>query len=161
MADSLLPQADLASDLLEIIPELLRRLRAEVPQETDAEHSSPEWRDIIELGTTTGQFKLLRVLTQHDRCTMQELAAQLHVTAPTATAMVKRLVTQEYVERLRDEEDWRVVRVQATERGKRAVTLYDQIRHASLQSRLALLSSEELACLQSALPVLRHLIEVK
>jgi DNA-binding MarR family transcriptional regulator len=155
------PQIDLASDLLEIIPELLRRLRAEVPQETDAEHSSPEWQDIIELGTTNGQFKLLRILMKHERCTMQSLAAQLHVTPPTATAMVKRLLTQGYVERLRDEEDWRVVRVQATERGKRAVTLYDHIRHTSLQRRLALLSVEEIASLQLALPALRHLIEVE
>jgi DNA-binding MarR family transcriptional regulator len=75
--------------------------------------------------------------------------------------MIKRLLTQGYVERLRDEEDWRVVRVQATERGKRAVTLYDQIRHASLQRRLALLSTEELASLQAALPAFRHLIEVE
>ena len=161
MADSTPHRVDLASDLLEIIPELLRQLRAEVPQETDEEHSSPEWRDIIELGTTNGQFRLLRILMQHERCTMQKLATQLHVTPPTATAMVKRLLARGYVERLRDEEDWRMVRVQATERGKRALTLYDNIRHTSLQRRLAHLSDEELASLQSALPVFRHLIEVK
>lgn len=160
MADSR-PQVDLANDLLEIIPELLRRLRAEVPQETDAEHSSPEWRDIIKLRTTPEQFRLLRILMKNERCTMQKLATRLHVTAPTATAMVKRLLTQGYVERLRDEEDWRVVQVQATERGKRALALYDQIRHASLQRRLAHLSAEELASLQAALPVFRHLIEVE
>jgi DNA-binding MarR family transcriptional regulator len=153
--------ADLASDLLEIIPELLLQLRAEVPQEIDEEHSSPEWQDIIKLRTTNGQFRLLRILMKNERCTMQHLATQLHVTAPTATAMVKRLLTQGYVERLRDEEDWRMVRVQVTERGKRALTLYDHIRHASLQRRLAHLSSEELASLQSALPVFRHLIEVE
>ena len=160
MADSA-PQVDLASDLLEIIPELLRRLRADVPQETDAEHSGTEWQDIVELGTTNGQFRLLRILMKHERCTMQKLATQLNVTPPTATAMIKRLLTQGYVERLRDEEDWRVVRVRATERGKRAVTLFDHIRRTSLQRRLALLSAEELASLQSALPVLRHLIEVE
>jgi DNA-binding MarR family transcriptional regulator len=160
MADST-SRADLASDLLEIIPELFRQLRSEVPQRTDKEHSSLEWQDIIELGTTNGQFRLLRILTQHERCTMQKLAAQLHVTAPTATAMVKRLVTQGYVMRLRDEEDERVVQVEATERGKRALALYDQIRHASLQRRLGHLSAEELASLQAALPAFRHLIEVK
>jgi MarR family transcriptional regulator, organic hydroperoxide resistance regulator len=161
MADSTSLQADLASNLLEIIPELFRQLRAEVPQNTDQEHSSPEWRDIIELGTTNGQFRLIRILMRNERCTMQQLATQLHVTPPTATAMIKRLLTHGYVERLRDEEDWRMVRVQATERGKRALTLYDHIRHTSLQRRLAHLSAEELANLQAALPVFRHLIEVK
>ena len=66
MADST-SQADLASDLLEIIPELFRQLRSEVPQRTDKEHSSLEWQDIIELGTTNGQFRLLRILTQQER----------------------------------------------------------------------------------------------
>ena len=92
---------------------------------------------------------------------MQELADQLDVAPPTVTAMIKRLLTQEFVERLRDEQDWRVVWVLPTERGQRAVALYDQFRHASLQRRLAHLNQEELARLHAALPVLRHIIEVE
>ncbi len=155
------PQVDLAIDLLEVIPELLRSLRADVPTGTDADHAASEWQDIVELRTTTGQVRLLRTLVKHERCTMQELAAQLVVTPPTATAMVKRLLAQGYIERLRDEEDWRVVWVHATERGKRAIALYDQLRRSSLQQRLAHLSAEERACLQAALPALHHLVEVK
>lgn len=75
--------------------------------------------------------------------------------------MVKRLLTRGYVERLREEKNWRTVQVQVTERGKRALTLYDHIRHASLQRRLVHLRDEDLASLQAALPIFRHLIEVK
>ena len=77
------------------------------------------------------------------------------------TAMVKRLLTQGFVERVRDEQDWRVVWVSPTERGQRAVALYDRFRRANLQRRLAYLNQEELAHLYAALPILRHIIEVE
>ena len=154
-------ELDIASELLDLIPSLLLRIRADIPRETGSEQPIPEWRDISELRATTGQIRLLRILVTRQRCTMQELADQLDVAPPTVTAMIKRLLTQEFVERLRDEQDWRVVWVLPTERGQRAVTLYDQFRHASLQRRLAHLNHEELARLRAALPILRHIIEVE
>jgi len=154
-------ELNIADELLDLIPSLLRRLRADIPREADSEDIAPEWRDITELRATTGQIRLLRILMTHQSCTMQELADQLDVAPPTVTAMVKRLLTQEFVERIRDEEDWRVVRVLPTERGRRAVSLYDQFRRANLQRRLAHLNEEELAQLGAALPVLRRIIEVE
>jgi MarR family transcriptional regulator, organic hydroperoxide resistance regulator len=154
-------ELDIASELLDLIPSLLRRIRADIPRETASEQAIPEWRDISELRATTGQIRLLRILVTRQRCTMQELADQLDVAPPTVTAMIKRLLTQEFVQRLRDEQDWRVVWVLPTERGQRAVTLYDQFRRDNLQHRLAHLNQEELARLRAALPILRHIIEVE
>ncbi|TMB82903.1 MAG: MarR family transcriptional regulator [Chloroflexi bacterium] len=158
---SSLDEADIADDLLDLIPRLLREIRADIPREASAEQVIPELHDISELRATTGQIRLLRIVITHQRCTMQELAEQLDVAAPTVTAMVKRLLSQGFVERLRDEQDWRVVRVLPTERGQRALTLYDQFRRANLRRRLAQLSQEELALLRLALPVLHHIVEVE
>ncbi len=152
---------DIADDLLDLIPSLLQRLRADIPREIDHEQGMPEWQDISELRATTGQIRLLRILIKRQRCAMQELAEQMDVAPPTVTAMIKRLLTQGFVERIRDEQDWRVVWVSPTERGQRAVTLYDQFRRANLQRRLAHLDTEELVQLRVALPVLRHIIEVE
>lgn len=149
-------ELDIADDLLDIIPILLRRIRAGIPG--DAERA--EWRDISELRATSGQIRLLRILIRRQRCTMQELAEELEVAPPTVTAMIKRMLAQDVVERIRGAEDWRVVWISATERGRRAVTLYDQFRRANLQHRLAHLSQEELTHLRAALPVLRHIVEV-
>src|SRR2546425_8128324 len=143
---------EIADELLDLIPSLLRRIRADIPRDTD--DIAPEWRDILELRATRGQLKLLRVLMTRQRCTMQELADQLDVAPPTVTAMIKRLLAQGFVERVRDEQDWRVVWVLPTERGQRAVTLYDQYRRTNLQRRLAHLNQDELAHLRAALPVL-------
>jgi len=153
--------SDIADDLLDLLPSLLRQIRADIPREINSEQETPELRDISELRATTGQIRLLRMLITHQRCTMQELADQLDVAPPTVTAVIKRLLTQGFVERLRDEQDWRVVRVLPTERGQRAVSLYDEYRRANLQRRLAHLNQEELAHLRAALPILRHIIEVE
>jgi DNA-binding MarR family transcriptional regulator len=152
---------DIVDELLDVIPSLLQRLRADIPRELDTEQEIPEWRDISELRATTGQIRLLRILITRQRCAMQELADHMDVAAPTVTAMIKRLLTQGFVERVHDEKDWRVVWVSPTERGQRAVALYDQFRRANLQRRLAHLSEEELTHVRAALPVLRHIIEVE
>jgi len=154
-------EGEIADELLDLLPRLLQRIRADIPRETDLEQVQPEWRDISELRATTGQVRLLRILMRTQRCTMQKLAEQLDVAPPTVTAMVKRLLSQGFVERLRDEEDWRMVWILPTERGQRAVALYDQLRRASLQRRLAHLTQEEQAQLRLSLPILRHLIEVE
>src|ERR1700694_669790 len=99
----------IADDLLDLIPGLLRSIRSDIPREGSSEDIAPELRDISELRATTGQVRLLRILVTHERCTMQEVADLLDVAPQTATSMIKRLLAQGFVERLRDEQDWRVV----------------------------------------------------
>jgi DNA-binding MarR family transcriptional regulator len=154
-------ELDIADELLDLIPSLVRRIRADIPREADSKDIALEWCDISELRATPGQIKLLHILMTRRSCTMQELADQLDVAPPTVTAMVKRLLIQGFVERVRDEQDWRVVRVLPTERGQRAVSLYDEFLRTNLQRLLVHLNKEELAQLRLALPVLRHIIEVE
>ena len=150
---------DIADELFDIIPRLLNRIRADIPRDTD--DIAPEWRDILELRATKGQLKLVRVLMTRQHCTMQELADQLDVAPPTVTAMVKRLLTLGFVERVRDEQDWRVVQVLPTERGQRAVLLYEEFWRTNFQRLLDHLDGEELTQLRLALPILRHIVEVE
>ena len=148
---------DLATALLDITPKLLRRLRVDMPADTAS--ADPAWREVIELRATPGQLTLLYTLVERGRCSMQELAEELAVAPSTATAMVKRLLHEGYIERSRDEVDWRTVWVKPTESGKQAVDIYQAERLRSLKHRLKLLSDEERASLQAALPALYHLIE--
>src|ERR1700686_5165587 len=98
----------LATALIDIIPKLLRRLRADLPAD-DVSPADPAWREVVELRATPGQLTLLDTLVERGRCAMQELAEELAVAPSTATAMVKRLVAQGYIERSHDDEDWRTV----------------------------------------------------
>lgn len=149
---------DLASVLLDIAPKLLRRLRADLPLD-DSSEAGPGWREVTELRATPGQLTLLRVLVEHERCTMQELAEHLAVAPSTATAMVKRLLAQGYIERSHDDVNWRTVWVKPTEQGRLAVHVYRQARLNSLRHRLDLLSEAERAAILAALPALQHLVE--
>ena len=150
----------LATALLDIAPKLLQRLRADVPLEGDTPQAGPGWREVTELRATPGQLTLLGILVEHGHCTMQELAEHLAVAPSTATAMVKRLLAQGYVERGHDSINWRMVWVKPTEAGRLAVSVYRQARLGSLQQRLERLSEDERASIMTALPALYHLVRV-
>ncbi len=154
--------AELARALLDVVPKVLQRLVADVPLDSEPEglENFPNWRDVAELRATPGQLSLLRVLVEHERCMMQELAEYLAVAPSTVTAMVKRLLVQGYVVRSHDDVDWRTVWVKPTERGRMVVAVFDCARRASLRRRLNQLSEDECSSLAAALPALRHLIEV-
>ena len=151
-------QVDLADALLDLVPKLLRRLRADIPLD-EAAQVDPQWRDVAELRATPGQLTLLGILVEHERCTMQELAEHLAVAPSTTTAMVKRLLAQGYVERSHDEVNWRTVWVKPTESGRQAVIIFHQARLSSLQNRLDRLAKNERASIIAALPALQHLVE--
>ncbi len=150
-------QLDLAEALLDLVPKLLRRLRADIPLE-DESQEYPQWRDVAKLRATPGQLTLLSILVEHERCTMQELAEHLAVTPSTTTAMVKRLLTQGYVERGHDEVNWRTVWVKPTDSGRQAVIVFHQARLRSLQHRLERLNKAERASIIAALPALERLV---
>jgi MarR family transcriptional regulator, organic hydroperoxide resistance regulator len=158
LQNSVHKKVDLAETLLDIAPKLLRRLRADIPLDEISE-VDPQWRNVAELRATPGQLTLLGILVEHERCTMQELAEHLAVAPSTTTAMVKRLLSQGYVERSHDELNWRTVWVNPTESGRKAVTVFHQARLSSLKSRLDRLTENERACILAALPALQHLVE--
>jgi len=151
-------KVDLSEALLDIVPKLLRRLRADIPLDETAE-VDPQWRNVVELRATPGQLTLLGILVEHERCTMQELAEHLAVAPSTTTAMVKRLLSQGYVERSHDEVNWRTVWVTPTESGRLAVSVFHQARLSSLKFRLDRLTETERASILAALPALQHLVE--
>ena len=158
LQNSVHKKVDLAESLLDIVPKILRRLRADIPLD-DTSEVDPQWRNVVELRATPGQLTLLAILVEHERCTMQELAEHLAVAPSTTTAMVKRLLSQGYVERSHDEVNWRTVWVKPTDSGRKAVTVFHQARLSSLKSRLDCLTETERAYILAALPALQHLVE--
>src|SRR5438270_8019671 len=156
MPPSEMGAADMAAVLLDLSSRLLAHVRKNLlvgmttPPAGNDEHG--ESAALAKPGP--GQFRLLRVLLTHKRITMQELAALLDVAPPTVTGLIKRLLTQGYVDRVHDEADWRNIWIQITEQGRQAITNYDQQRIATLQQRIEHLSPEEQTRLQAVFPVL-------
>jgi DNA-binding MarR family transcriptional regulator len=161
MASKSYTGADLAAELLDIVPQLLRRLRADLPLNAEVSDDCPTWRKVTEVRATPGQLSLLQTLVAHERCAMQELADHLAVAPSTMTAMVKRLLAQGYIERSRSDSDWRTVWVTPTSAGRQVVNIYQQARLGMLERRLEQLNNDERASILAALPALHHLIEVQ
>ena len=159
--DSAAQIGELAAAVQDILPKIVRQLRADVPLDDERLEQRPGWREVRELRATFGQLGLLAVLVDRERCTMQEVAAHMGVAPSTATAMVKRLYAQGYLERERDETNWRTVWVKATETGRMAVQVYRQVSLAALRCRVQRLSTEEREHILAALPALYHLVEIE
>ena len=72
----------------------------------------------IKRGVTQTQFLVLSAIRAYGRCTMGTLARSLHVSMPTVTGIVNRLVRAGYLRRLPKAEDRRQVRVELTAEGR-------------------------------------------
>lgn len=66
-----------------------------------------------------GQIHALAHIQENPRMTMKELADALHITSPSATSFVDRLVKLELVERLQDNNNRRLVRLKLSFKGEK------------------------------------------
>ncbi len=152
---------ELAEALLDVLRGMHQLMRQPLPPGHQEDASGASERGGHSLLEKPGQFKLLMVLTKRGRLTMQELATALGVAPPSVTGMIRRLLEQGYVKRVRDESDWRTVWVELTEQGREAVTRHHRERVAALRQRIEQLDSEEREKLRDAIPVLSHLLELQ
>lgn len=80
----------------------------------------PRFRRIFnEFGLTEQQWRVLRVLWEHDGVAFGELADRTLIAAPSMVGIVDRLARQGLVERRRSKSDRRNVFVHATDAAKR------------------------------------------
>ena len=78
----------------------------------------PRFRLIFsEYGLTETQWRVLRVLWEHDAVTLKELSTMTLIPAPSLVGVVDRLEQQSLVSRERDHLDRRQVFIRATKRG--------------------------------------------
>jgi len=75
--------------------------------------------------------------------TMGQLAEEARVTQGTMSVMVKKLVAKGLVERKGSEEDRRVIRVQLTQKGRKAYRQHKEMHVKATREWLSLASEEE------------------
>ena len=107
-------------------------------------------------GLTLHQLHALRTVSEEGRCTMGALARRLHISLGAAPGLVDRLIQQNLLQRSPDPHDRRIVRLQLTERGRRAHTRGRREAHRWVAERLAVLTPEEQTQVAKALLVLRN-----
>lgn len=89
----------------------------------------------------------LTVLCQRGPLRMGELAEALHITPASTTRAVNCLVQQGYVERVKDEDDQRLIMVSASEQGRQRFQLLNDRVQFGLGRIMAEFNPEEQALL--------------
>ncbi|MGO8685997.1 MAG: MarR family transcriptional regulator [Candidatus Dormibacteria bacterium] len=125
--------------LLELGPALRHRFRATVPAEARL-----RLQETME-DVTASQLEVLMLLHQsRPGLSMHELAEAQAITPSSATQLVDRLVRLGLVERLREEEDRRLVRVQLSGSARQRFEEMLRLHLSSLAAITEPLSDEEL-----------------
>lgn len=105
---------------------------------------------------TTNDMRVIEAIGMEGQKNMTTVAKALHVTTGTLTISINSLVKKNYVERVRSEEDRRVVLVSLTNKGEKAFLHHKRFREQMTDAIVEQLSEEEKAVLQKALERLNH-----
>ena len=100
---------------------------------------------------TTNDMHVMEAIGVEQPKNMTSVAKALSVTTGTLTISVNSLVKKGFVERVRSEEDRRVVLVSLTEKGKRVYRKHQQFHEELVQSIVAQLNDEEKVVLEKVL----------
>ena len=133
---------DITSTLNEVLVKLFREINT-----------------IEERAIKTGEYKELTVNDLHvieaidlfEAKNMTTVARQLSVTTGTLTISVNGLVKKGYVERIRSEEDRRVVLISLTEKGRKAYKRHQQFHQEMIDAIISDLNEKEQEILERAL----------
>lgn len=86
------------------------------------------------------QIHALLIIKEHDGLTMKEFATFLHVTSPSATSFVNRLVRMKWVKRIADKTNRKLVRLTLSEEGLKCLTTKMKEHSSMMRDLFTLLS---------------------
>jgi DNA-binding MarR family transcriptional regulator len=162
---------DTALDKAAVAPALLKdsAASAPVPAAVDADTISRVRLAVLRLsrrlrqnaaaGLTPSQLSLLSTLERRGPMTLGDLAAYEGVQPPSVSRMTDTLEKDGLLKRVESPQDRRAVMAQLTAKGRKALDDVRRRRDAWLARRLALISPEDRARLEAALPLLEALAE--
>jgi len=114
---------------------------------------------MLRAGVSMTNLHLLSMIERHGELTMSRVADLLDVSLSNATGLVDRIEERGLVERVRDPDDRRVVRVRLTESGVRQLREVDLIKDDMMQRVLGRLDPDALAGVAKAMDDLRGAVE--
>lgn len=115
-------------------------------------------RDILSnFDITPPQFNALLILRNHGNLTIGELGEKMYLACSTATDLIDRMERNGLVERRRDQNDRRVIRLHVKEKGMEMVQAVMAARKRYLSGILDQISEEEILVMINGM---RHLQEL-
>ena len=113
----------------------------------------------LKRGVTQTQFLVIAAIHADRSCAMGALARNLHVSLPTASGIVDRLVRDGYVRRGPDPSDRRQVIVQLTAKGDSFIRQFQEVIRRRWEDVLHALPARELDAFHHVLVKLRRQLQ--
>lgn len=110
-------------------------------------------------GLSPARLSALSVVVFGGPRTLGELASIEQVRPPTMTHLVRGLEQQGLVRRESDDDDKRVARISATQKGRQLLERGRQLRLRGLTERILTLKASDVAALEAAIPIIERLSE--
>ena len=108
---------------------------------------------------TITEMHTLEAIGMYRKKTTSEVAKELSITVGTLTTAVNRLVKKDYVERIRSEDDRRVVKLSLTKKGKLLYRVHQSFHRQMIEAILVDMEKDEAAALLKALGNLHHFLQ--
>jgi DNA-binding MarR family transcriptional regulator len=131
-----------AREVLEVVPLVMRAIRAEMRCHRTQDLSVP-------------QFRALNFLNHHEGASLSDVAEHIGLTLPSMSSMIEGLVLRSLVTRQTDAGDRRRITLALTARGQAALQSLHDATQAHLAERLAALPASERAAIVQAMQALR------
>lgn len=141
-------------DINETLNEVLVKLFRDINTIEERAIRTEEYRDV-----TANDMHVIEAIGTEEAKNMTTVAKLLSVTTGTLTISMNSLVKKGYVQRVRSEEDRRVVLVSLTEKGKRAFAHHKRFHDEMIRQVLKGLDGEEQEVLRKALLNLMEFFE--
>ena len=114
----------------------------------------------VKRGVTQTQFLVMAAVRAYSRCTMGTLAKNLHISMPTASGLVGRLVQSGYLRRIPQSEDRRQVVVTLTGKGDAFFKEFESVVRHRWEEVLVSLDEDELRAFHDVMAKLRQQLQM-
>ena len=131
-----------AQAMLEIVPSIMRNIRAEMRRHRTADLSVP-------------QFRTLAYIDRNDAASLSDVADHIGLTLPSMSKIVEGLVIRKLVTRQTHPVDRRRMTLALTARGQTALQTSREATRACLAEDLAALSDRQRETIAQAMEILR------
>ena len=133
-------------DIVSTLNEMLVKLFRSINVIEERAIRTGEYRDV-----TANDMHVIEAIGTEEAKNMTSVARSLDVTTGTLTIAVNSLVKKGYVDRVRSEEDRRVVLISLSEKGKRAYLHHREFHDQMIDAVIEELTEEEQQVLERAL----------
>lgn len=117
-------------------------------------------RDILnDFEITPPQFNALLLLAEHGDMTIGDLGSKMYLASSTATDLIDRMERNGLVERIRDSNDRRVVRLHMLDKGRQMISEVLESRRRYLDNILSFVSDEDKKVLTDSLSSIYELMK--